>query len=183
MSYSQPGLFDDLLGPAHDAEPPVVNVSPVYTGSESSHVFEAARPVRTSHAEVLRLYPVDFARLPLATSLVLGLRGYAYPVLVTTGRETYEAAREARETVLTGAEMSALAIAAENGRASRSWLAERLEERRVGTHGPISALAALGGVQAQMPFRRWELSRVLDAWGLTLERVGVGDGAAREWLT
>jgi hypothetical protein len=152
------------------------------TGSKSSRVFEASPPTKTSHAEVLDLYPVDLARLPLATSLVLSLRGYAYPVLVTTGRATYEAAREARELVLTGAEMSALAIAAENDRASRSWLAERLEERRVGTSGPISALAALGGVQAQIPFRRWHLSRVLQAWGLTLERVGVGDGEAREWL-
>lgn len=144
----------------------------------------AASPASLAVLEVLSLPPVLLAAMPEATTLALRtLEGVQW--WVTTGRETYGALRAAREgAVLTGAELAAVAVAAELDRASSlaldQWLALKQSEGtpRIDTH------VALGGLQdvGALPAQRWTLERVLRAMGARLERVGVGDGARLEWL-
>lgn len=144
----------------------------------------AAAPASLAVREVLSLPPVLLAAMPEATTLALRtLEGVQW--WVTTGRETYGALRAAREgAVLTGAELAAIAVAAELDRASAlaldQWLALKQSE---GTPR-IDTRAALGGLQdvSALPTQRWTLERVLRAMGARLERVGVGDGAHLEWL-
>jgi hypothetical protein len=180
--HSQVGLFDDLLclhetleiGRSLASEP------------DPDPVPAAPEPEPTPHAltlsarEVLSIPGVHLAQLPLATTLRLeGPAGRSWHV--TTSQRRYAALREAREVVLTGRELGALAYAAENGRASPVWLAGWLDERLDRAWMPLDVETALDGCRdAQTPSHRWPLGRVLGAWGATLVRVAVGE---EDWLT
>lgn len=130
--------------------------------------------------EVLQLPPLWITQLPLATTLRCTLaNGDAFDV--TTSREHYMRQRAAAAIVLTGRELGALAIGAENDRASAAWLASWLAAKRADAASTLDPATALGGIaDATTPAVRWPLSRVLHAWQLTLTAVGVGDGP--EWL-
>lgn len=170
--------------PAPAADPPVPLPPPSGPPPGPAAAAPAVDTLSLAVREVLSLPPVLLAAMPEATTLALrtleGVQWY-----VTTGRETYAALRAAREgAVLTGAELAAIAVAAELDRASAlaldQWLALKLSEGtpRIDTH------VALGGLQdvGALPAQRWTLERVLRAMGARLERVGVGDGAHLDWL-
>jgi hypothetical protein len=130
--------------------------------------------------EALLLPPCWLADLPVPTTLQLAaLHGPAFRV--TTSRAHYTAQREAGQLVLRGSELGALAIAAENGRASGLWLAEWLAKRADDPTMQLTPEVALGGISCpETPSSRWSLDSVLHAWSLWLTGVGVGDGP--DWL-
>lgn len=175
---SQASLFDDLFEPATSQPGSKVPVSVAPDRCEPKPYLVEELAFRECGA----LPPILLARLPLATTLTLRTRE-ARELWVTTGQATYAELRDARAIVLTGRELGALAVAAENGRASALWLAAWFEARALQGGIPLDVPTALDGCQdAQTPNQRWPLSRVLKAWSLTLTGLAVGDGDAREVL-
>lgn len=123
--------------------------------------------------EVLGMPPGWLAQLPLGTVLRLKTRE-GTPWAVSTAREAYAALRAAREPVFTGSELGALALAAENGRASAADLARWLAEHVDSPAQRLDPATALAGLAApETPSQRWHLDRVLRAYGAELTRVGV----------
>jgi hypothetical protein len=132
--------------------------------------------------EVLQLPPLWITQLPLATTLLLATPAGA-ECTVTTSRAHYAHQRAAGACVLAGSELGALALAAENGRASAPWLAGWLADRAADPTIALTPATALGGIAApQTPHPRWPLVHVLAAWGLQLTAVGVGDAASPDWI-
>jgi hypothetical protein len=95
--------------------------------------------------EVGRLLPAHLVGLPRPTSLDLEMiaapKVPAISWSVTTSATRYRELRESDRPVLLASEFCALAVAAEHGRASAVWLADRLSHRRA----QIDLGVALGG--------------------------------------
>jgi hypothetical protein len=133
----------------------------------------AALPVAIG--EVRALQPQHLAGLPLATSLRLAT-ACGRELWATAGREAYTALRAAGVPCITARELCVLAHGAENGRQSHEVLACWLERGGGLYADPHIDIAAYGGVYAlQTPNHRWLLGQTLDAWGLTLVNVIVGN--------
>jgi hypothetical protein len=140
-------------------------------------VAEPSRLQALALREVAAMQPALLSALPEPTSLVLRACSGAV-VIATTSADVYAAHRSAGECVLTGGELGALAIGAEQDRASGPWLATWLAARDASLR--LDVTVVLGGVEGDpTPVRRWSLARVLRAWGLELVRVGVGSPV--EW--
>lgn len=120
--------------------------------------------------------------LPMACTLVMR-HADGGTLAATTGRANHAALTAAGVPCLTGRGLGALALGAENDRASRDVLAGWLRAGGGLSADPPIDRVALGGVYAlQTPNHRWPLGRVLAAWGLTLVGVAVGDGPNCEVL-
>lgn len=165
----KPPLIASQVALRHGPPPP--------SDSPKPPAFEIARvaPVGAIGVlEALGLPPAWFGDLPLPATLRMRTRDDV-SVVATTDRAAYEAARRAGVPVFTGGELGALAVAAENGRATAETLAVWLSERADNPALRLDAAVALGGVcDAETPSRRWPLGRVLRSYGLTLESVDVG---------
>jgi hypothetical protein len=132
----------------------------------------ALREVATLDADTL-------TRLPEPTSLVLRTP-HGRTLHATTSADVYAQLRQRGECVLSGSELGALAIAAEQDRASPGpwldeWLAQRAPAERLTVATTLGSLVDMGPT----PRPRWALGRVLAAWGIELRRVGVGSPV--EW--
>ena len=129
--------------------------------------------------EVISLHPAHLARLPLPTTL--RLTAGAFELTVTSSRTLHAALHAAGQAVLTARELCMLAEGAENGRSSRDVFLCWLEmEGPLRGSPPIENVAYGGAYALQTPNQRWPIGRVLDAWGLTLVNVIVGDGPDSE---
>lgn len=134
--------------------------------------------------EVLLLPPAWLANLPEATTLALHASG-GQTWYATTGAGVYEALRGAGELVCTGGELGAMAVAAEQDRASSLALAQWLAIKRIDPSMRLDVRCVLDGLAdcADTPDLRWPLGRVLAVCAATLDRVGTGDAPhGPEWL-
>jgi hypothetical protein len=133
----------------------------------------AALPVAL--AEVRALQPQHLASLPLATSLRLAT-ACGRELWATSGREAWTALRAAGVPCITARELAVLAHGAENGRQSHEALACWLQTGGGLYADPRIEIAAYGGCyERETPNHRWLLGEALDAWGLTLVNVIVGN--------
>ena len=126
--------------------------------------------------EVGTLPPHLLADLPAPTTIVCVSRATGARWYVTTSPTRYAALRESGAAVLTGRELGALAIGAENGRSSHEALAGWLEAKRADGSTRLDASAALGAVMAsevEVPDERWPLARVALHWGFQVVEVEV----------
>lgn len=134
-------------------------------------------------AEVLAFCPRLLSALPAPATLVCAcaVPGRAAPplggpvgvIVFTTSQAVYTAA-SAAWPVFTGAELAAVALAAEHDRASPAALAEWCD-RKATTRGAwrLTAAEALGPIAGVFTPRGWSIGRVFARYGLQL--VGVGD--------
>jgi hypothetical protein len=135
--------------------------------------------------EVLSFPPAYLAQLPLATTLLLCLReGESELWLwVTSGRANHAALVADGQPVISARGLAHLAAAAESGRSSREALSGWLQMGGPVLGTPSVESVAYGGAYAlETPNSHWSLGRVLDAWGLTLTALSVGDGSDCEVL-
>jgi len=113
--------------------------------AESAPRPTVAAAVPLAVLEVGRLLPVHLGKLPRPTSLDLEMvaapKVPAVAFAVTTSATRYRELRESGRPVLLASELCALAVAAEHGRASAVWLADRLAHPR----SQIDLGVALGG--------------------------------------
>jgi hypothetical protein len=101
----------------------------------------------------------------------------------STSDAAYRELRESGRVVLSGGELGALAIGAEQGRSSHVWLGSWLANRAAGDWSRLDVAVALGGYEGeQTPNQRWSLTRVMFAWGVELLDVGLGDLAKPDWI-
>ena len=133
------GTVDAKLEARVEAEPtppPIAEPTPRPT---------VAAAVPLAVLEVGRLLPVHLAKLPRPTSLDLEMvaapKVAAVAFAVTTSASRYRQLRESGRPVLLASEFCALAVAAEHGRASAVWLADRLSH----PSSQIELGVALGG--------------------------------------
>jgi hypothetical protein len=139
-------------------------------------------------AELLTLPPSWLSAPPVADDVPEAHRVRFEPVTLalrahdgrawfaTTSAAAYAALRAAGQPVLTGSELGALAVAAEQDRASRPWLAGWLERLADGATMRLDVATALGGVEGEeTPNQRWSLARVLRAFGCGLACVLTDD--------
>jgi negative regulator of sigma E activity len=126
--------------PPPPTPPPVAERTATHAASPP-----VAAAVPLAVLEVGRLLPVHLAKLPRPTSLDLQMvaapKVPAVAFAVTTSATRYRALRESGRPVLLASEFCALAVAAEHGRASAVWLADRLSHRS----SQIELGVALGG--------------------------------------
>lgn len=177
MTTKRHALLDVL--PACSEQPAPTHADPLPpTAHAPTH---EATP--TALREVLSLRPAQLAPLPLPTTLLLRTHA-GQPLVVTSGRQTYAELVEAGVPVLTARGLVHLAIASENGRSSHealaTWLASGEPARGV---TPVESVAYGGCCELETATAdTWPLTRVLDAWGLTLHGLAVGDGPNSEVL-
>jgi hypothetical protein len=145
----------------------------------------AAGPTSVAVAEVLAFCPRLLSALPAPATLVCAcaVPGRAAPplggpvgvIVFTTSQPVYTAA-SATWPVFTGAELAAVALAAEHDRGSPAALAEWCD-RKATTRGAwrLTAAEALGPVAGVFTPRGWSIGRVFARYGLQLIAVEVGD--------
>lgn len=141
----------------------------------------AAEPVQAEPSvairELLGFQQRWVTDLPLAATLLVSTHEGGR-LLLTSSRTAFAAAQAAQVPAFVGAEVAALALAAEHGRASpaalAAWCAEKLRE-------PGFRLTPL--VAVDLPERRaeqgWTVKQVLRAFGAQL--VAVSSGAEVPW--
>ncbi len=133
----------------------------------------AELPLATTLTCVLTLPLTPGGQLHMKPSTLLKLEHSLITFTCTTSSDRYRALREAGELVLSGSELGALALAAENDRASRVWLADWLAAKQAEPSQRLDVATALGGLSALearilAPHARWSLGRVALAWGFVV---------------
>jgi len=165
-----------LALPTPPLEAPVVDVSFVVEPRVEARVEapvsrEAPRVVPLAVLEVGRLLPAHLGGLPRPTSLDLEMvaapKVPAVAFAVTTSATRYRELRASGRPVLKASELVALGVAAEHGRASAVWLADRLANPHAQTQ--IELGVALGGapLRADADDRPdWLAPRGRGLWGV-----------------
>ena len=169
------------LAPTPDA-PDETRGAPPAPASPAPTVAPTAPREPTAIGEVLGFPPAWLAALPMPTTLWLRTADGA-ELVATTARRAHAALRAARVPVITGRELGMLAVGAENDRCSHEAVGRWLASGGGAPNGPGVVSVAYGGAYAlETPNHRWPLGKVLDAWGLTLANVAVGDVGEMEVL-
>lgn len=119
--------------------------------------------------EMLSFQQHWIADLPIATTLRVSTHGGGC-LLLTTSRAALAAALEAQVPAFVGTEITAMALAAEHGRASpaalEAWCAEKLREPGFRVTAQIAV-----DLPERQPEQGWVVERVLRTFGARLEAV------------
>lgn len=157
--------------PAKPPPEPAAAPSPAPSATATAEPLGDAGEPRASVCEVLALPAGMLAQLPLGTTLRLRTRGVG-GWLATTCQRAYADARAAGDVALTGAELTALAVAAERQRATLHDLAAWLARKGGDPAWRLDLGVALGGVAGEPPpDAPWPLGRVLSWYATALTDV------------
>ncbi|NIR31708.1 MAG: hypothetical protein GWN84_20825 [Gammaproteobacteria bacterium] len=142
----------------------------------------AAAVAPPSVLELLDLPVRLLTKLPLTTTVLCRAEGVAAPIVLTTSKAAYRAARGQRWPVFVGGELVAMTLAAEHDRLFARDVVQWCERKAAAPEWRLGPEAAhgLGVAGRRLWARRWCLGPVLRAGGLEPVDVAAGDPAGLE---
>ena len=169
--------------PAASPDMPEVARTPPEAPAEAAAASAVTWLDSVAAAELWALPVRLLVPLPLPTTALCRAEGVPAPVVLTSSKAAYTAARARRWPIFVGSELSAMALAAENDRLVPAdvvgWCARKAEDG--GWKVSVAGAHGLGEVMGKgLEARGWTFGQLLRAAGLGLLEVVAGDDEGAE---